>query len=202
MIETVPNETTTAPQPLRNPTAGIPLRARATLETRRKMRWDYVQGKASVLELTRQYGVAESTGKRWSLAEDWPRLRADFNAREIAGYTPAPLPAPTPAPVLTPAQARVDRIEKQLEAIEQQMEGVTNAGTLRDLSAAHKLLFECYCTLAGIQKPGTARRSKRNTPPQVSTAPREPDEQAPPVVPAGSWNPPDGYIQSQAAGNQ
>lgn len=140
-----------------------------TVETRRKMRADYVQGKGTLVNLCLKYGVSESTGKRWCSAEDWTLLREQFDGKDLALLQPVPLTAPVVAPVLTPTQSRLDRIEKQLEQIEKDLEGASPQAK-RDLTAAHSRLFDSYCTLAGIQKPGT-RKSRRDQRPAPPAAP-------------------------------
>lgn len=161
-------------------------RKRPTIEQRRIARRDYVQGKGTKEAIAQRYGLSYDTVKNWSRAENWGELRAAFDQSQLDALkpaTPQPPPALQPQPQGNPLAARVQRIEEQMEEIEREMKGA-NAQAKRDLTAAHSRLFDVYCTLTGIQKPGTARRSKAGTGrPQAQTPIEAPVESPGPQAP-------------------
>lgn len=164
-----------------------------TVEDRITARTAYVQGKGSARKIALSLGLSPDTVRNWAFAEDWAGLREEYDQRQLRKLMGPEPPAPAPsAPPATGEQnrAQAERVSKQLLKLEEQMEGMTNTASLRDITAAHSRLFEVWCTLTGTQKPGTrkASRGARRTPQE---GPTEPQTTPPVVVPADLANPPE-----------
>lgn len=170
-------------QPAGTPQLPQTPRSRPTLETRRKCRLDFVQGRGSYAVLARKYGVQFDTVKAWAKRENWMEMRTAFETGEIERLRVLPVAPPLPPPILTPQQGRIQRVEKELERLETAMDkahaddGTCNAQTLRDLSAAHSRLFEVWCVLTGTPRPGVRRMGKSRSSAAPLAAPVEPTSQ-------------------------
>jgi hypothetical protein len=109
-------------------------------------------------------GLSPDTVRNWCDDENWLELREEYERRQLArllGPEVPETPATPPIASQTPRQERIARIEARLTDLEEQMEGMTKPDALRDLTAAHTRLFDVYCTLTGIKKPGTEGKSRR-----------------------------------------
>jgi transposase-like protein len=161
-----------------------PVRRRPTLELRRRVRLDFVQGRGSYASVARKYGLRYDTLKAWAKREKWSELRTAFETSELERLQVLPVPPPMAIPTLTPQESRIARVEKELERLELAMDkahaedGTCNAATLRDISAAHSRLFDVWCTLTGTPRPGVRKTVKPGRSLAPIVAPTESTAQA------------------------
>lgn len=148
------------------------------VETRIKARADYVQGRGSCRAIAVKYGVPLETVRNWLDAEDWTGLRDEYERRQLRIALGPDIPA-----VVTPevqhqpgsSGAQIERLKAQIQKIEEMMDETSDADELSKLSMAHSRLFESYCVLAGIQRPGVRKQPRR---PSVSSLTASPEPQA------------------------
>lgn len=150
-----------------------------TAERRIKARTAYVQGKGSLRKIAVLTGLAFSTLRDWSAAEGWPELRDEYEKRQLARLIGPEPPSQNPPQVTSPQgpnAAQVQRLEKRMKEIEEQMDGMTNATTLQRLAVAHSKLFSAWQVLTGTPNPGARKvpRAGRALPPTAN--PVEPVE--------------------------
>lgn len=110
---------------------------------------------------------ASQAGKLSALA------RARNREKLKAALTGQQVPPPVPV-VVNELQTQIDRLSKLMRALEQQMDGLTNAVTFRDLSMAHARLFESWCVLTKTPKPGVLKVGRGTRAPAPIAAFQEP----------------------------
>jgi hypothetical protein len=125
-----------------------------TAESRLKTKQAYIHGKGSLRIVAEMHNLCHETVRNWAFREDWLGLRQEYEARTIQRMLGPEIPKPPLLPATTPQQniVQATRIFKQLEAIEQQLDGLTKPNEIQALSNAHSKLFDTYATLTGIQR--------------------------------------------------
>jgi hypothetical protein len=56
--------------------------------------------------------------------------------------------------------ARAERLMRQMNAMERQMEGLTSTGKLLQIAIAYGKIFSAWQTLVGLEKPATRKRGR------------------------------------------
>jgi transposase-like protein len=151
---------------------------RPTQEQKIKARAAYVQGKGSARVVAGLFGLNAETVQDWITDEGWVDMRADYDKRQLEKLLAPPTPAPAIPQEQSSGNRQVDRLSGQMRAIEEQMEGMTNADSLAKLAMAHSKLFDAWCVLTGTPRPGVRKVAKPGRSLAPIVAPTESTAQA------------------------
>jgi transposase-like protein len=147
------------------------------LALRLQCRKEWVEGQGTLAEIAKKHGVPESTVIAWYRRDNWTASRNRWLAKQLSdNETPASPPSYAPNPkIATNAHAEMlTQLRLQLAAIDNQIENAKSALELQRLASARRNLFEQWCVLAGIPKPGSRRPGKEHSQPMPKVEPIAP----------------------------
>ena len=128
------------------------------ISIRRQVRLAFMRGDGSVYACAKRFGVPGETAMEWFRHENWADLRQQFDTRTMEAAIPAsPAVQVSNQPDPQSQAGQEARLDKLLRAIEEQMDGMTNATDLAKLSMAHDKLFRAWQVLTGTQNPGNRK---------------------------------------------
>jgi transposase-like protein len=142
-------------------TARAARRTRHPLALRLQCRKEWVEGQGTLAEIAQKHGIPEYTLVAWYRRENWTPARNRWLEKQRSDYD-APVKASLvpPAPENSNSDSRVSklqRLEAQLEALDNLIDNAKSADDWHKLSTAKHRLLENYYVLAGIPKPGSRR---------------------------------------------
>lgn len=150
-------------------------RTRHPLALRLQARKEWTEGEGTLAEIAKKHSVPPQTLVAWYRRENWTAARSRWREKQLSdNETPAKPPtyAAKPENSTDDSRARkLQRLETQLEALDNFIDNAKTADEWHKLSTAKHRLLENYYILAGIPKPGSRR-------------PRDHDKSA---APPGAW---------------
>jgi len=133
------------------------------LAVRLECRREYVEGRGSLSEIAARHSIPHQTLRSWCWDGEWTAARNRWKNRQLEEPPSAPV-TPAATPVLaanddgqTHAQASIVRLERQLTALDDQLEMESKPDAWHKLSTARQRLFEQWRVLKGIPLPGSRR---------------------------------------------
>jgi len=146
-------------------------RTRHPLALRLQCRKQWVEGQGTLSEIAGKHNVPPQTVVAWYRRENWTAARNRWLEKQLSDNEAPPKPpayAATPRnPTGDSRERKLQRLETQIEALDNFLDNAKTADEWHKLSTAKHRLLENYYILAGIPKPGSRRPARERT----STAP-------------------------------
>lgn len=164
----------TAPQTGINPNP----RPRPTLADRHKLRVAYIHGEGPLTRLSAKLGISYGTARQWHDAENWPKLRADYDAKRMQSVL-AEVQPPQPEraqPAQTPQPAdgilgKIQVLEAQLAHVDELLKTADTDRAWDTLTKAKDRLLENWYVLTNHPKPGRRKPAPERPRYQAITRP-------------------------------
>ena len=141
--------------------ASVVPRTRHPLALRLQCRKEWVEGQGTLSEIARKHNVPPQSLVAWYRRESWTAARNRWHEKQLSDNE-APAKPPAHAPNTgnstdDPRARKLQRLELQLEALDNLIDNAKSADDWHKLSTAKHRLLENYYILAGIPKPGSRR---------------------------------------------
>jgi transposase-like protein len=170
-------------------------RTRHPLALRLQCRKEWVEGQGTLAEIAGKHNLPPQTLTAWYRRENWTAARNRWLEKQRSdNEAPAKPPAYAPNTGNSTADSRarkLERLEPQLEALDNLIDNAKTADEWHKLSTAKHRLLENFYVLAGIPKPGSRRpgreRDDRRERPALAyaVAPATPQPAPAPAKPLG-----------------
>jgi hypothetical protein len=154
--------------------ASAPHRVRHTLALRLLCRKEWVEGHGTLAQIAKRHGVPEQTLIAWYRRDNWTASRNRWLAKQLNDNEAPPSPpsyAPNPE---NTTNAHAEILALKIAAIDNRIDNANSPLELQRLCAARRNLFDQWCVLAGIPKPGSRRPGKEHSQPMTKVEPIAP----------------------------